>query len=165
MPRTKAESAPALPDFSKLTPDQLLAEHFRLDDWVAGENKRFGEHLAPTKASMEAIKNELHARLNALGGGDKANISTGAGTAYLSNIMNVSVTPEGAGWVDPQTGIVSTGREALIDFALANWDEIGNELLMVQAQKDAVKRYLEEKGSPPPGLKVGWIQRVNVRRG
>lgn len=164
MPRKAAEPAAQLPDFSKLTPDQLLTEHFRLDDWVAAENKRFGEHLAPTKASMEAIKNELHARLNALGGGDKANISTGAGTAYLSNIMNVSVTPEGAPWADPETGVVSTGREALIDFALANWETIGNEILMVQAQKDAVKRWLEEKGQPPPGIKVGWLQRVNLRR-
>lgn len=142
---------------------ELISEYFRLDEWVKAENKRFAEHMKPCKDRMEAITSKLHEKLIALGGGDKANISTDAGTAYISNILNVAIDPDAEKFT--LDGRESAGREALLDFALANWDEIGSELLLVQPQKDAVKRWMEEHdGRPPPGLRVSWFARMNLRR-
>lgn len=158
-----AMAAAANPLASK-TADELVARHLFLKDWMAAESKRFAEYLAPHKAEMEAIDNQLHGMLNALGGGDKAMLSSDAGTAYLSTLMNVSVSPDGAPYTKPGAE-TQTGREALLDFALDNWDEIGNELLLFQAQKDAVRRWMDEHdGQPPPGLKISYFTRVNVRR-
>ena len=164
---TWANSTPTKPAVDQIldeSPQALISEYFRLDDWLKNENKRFADHMKPTKDRMEAITNKLHEKLVALGGDDKANISTDAGTAYISTILNVAVDPEAEKYVDPQDGHESTGREALIDFALANWSEY-NDLLLVQPAKDAVRRHMEEHdGRPPPGIRIGWFKRVNLRR-
>jgi hypothetical protein len=148
----------------KPTAEELITEHFDLQDKIKEANKRVAELLAPHKARLEAIDAELHAMLNALGTGDKANLSTDAGTAYLSHLMNVSVDPEAPAYTNA-SGENQVGRMALIDFALENWNEIGADLLLVQPQKDAVRKWMDDhNGQPPPGLKVGWFTRVNVRR-
>lgn len=147
-----------------LTPDQLIKLHFQLDDWQKAETDRFNKFMEPTKKRMEEVKSRLHAMLTAMGSGDKAQISTDAGTAYISNLMNVSVSEDAQPFVDPQTGEKATGRMALLDFALAHWQEYP-DLLMVSPHKDSVKKHMEEHdGLPPPGIKVGWFQQVNVRR-
>ena len=142
-----------------MSAEQLIAEHFSLQDKIKEANKKVAEYLAPYKARLEQIDGELLSLLNSLGGGDKANISTDVGTCYLSHILNVGIDTEGPKYND------QVGRMALLDYCLDNWDEIGAEMLLVQPQKDAVKRYLDEhNGEPPPGLRVGWFTRVNVRR-
>ena len=139
--------------------EQLIAEHFSLEDKIKEANKKVAEYLAPYKARLEQIDGELLSLLNSLGGGEKANISTDVGTAYLSHILNVGIDTEGPKYND------QVGRMALLDYCLDNWNEIGAELLLVQPQKDAVKRYMDEHdGAPPPGLKTSWFTRVNVRR-
>jgi hypothetical protein len=148
----------------KATAEELIAEHFDLQDKIKEANKRVAELLEPHKARLEAIDAELHAMLNALGTGDKANLSTDAGTAYLSHLLNVSVDPDALAYTNA-SGENQVGRMALLDFALENWNEIGADLLLVQPQKDAVRKWMDEhNGQPPPGLKVGWFTRVNVRR-
>jgi len=149
---------------SEETADELIKLHLSLKDYIAGETKRLAEFLAPHKARLEEIDNKLFAKLKELGTGDRANLATDSGTAYISNLMNVSISPEGAPYT-PEQGEARVGREALLDFALDHWDEIGNELLMFQPQKDAVKRWMEtHDGQPPPGIKIGWFQKVNVNR-
>jgi hypothetical protein len=146
------------------TAEDLINEHFLIQDRIKEANKRVAELLAPHKARLEAIDAELHAMLNALGTGDKANLSTDAGTAYLSHLLNVSVDPEAPAYTN-YAGENQVGRMALLDFALENWNEIGADLLLVQPQKDAVRKWMDEhNGQPPPGLKIGWFTRVNVRR-
>jgi hypothetical protein len=147
----------------KLSAELLIKEHLELKDWLADANKRFAEFLAPKKARLEQIDGLLLEKLNAETDGDRKSISTDAGTCYVSNILNVGIDPEGEPYVN-EGGESQVGRMALLDFALENWADIGADLLLVQPQKDAVKRYLEENGRPPPGLKVGWFTRVNVRR-
>ena len=166
MPRAKpAEPQQPMIDFSTMTADQLIAEHIRLKDYVAEKNKQFNEWLKPTKDKMEAVDSALLAKLNALGGGEKAMLSSDSGTAYISNIMNVSLSEDAQPFVNSETGEQQTGKMAFLDFALANWDQFGNEALLVSAQKDAIKTYMEEhQGLPPPGVKIGWFSRVNVRR-
>ena len=147
------------------TAEELITEFLSLKDWMAAEAKRFNEHMSPYKARSEAIENELLAMLNALGGDGKAMLSSDAGTAYKSTIMDVSISPEGIGYCPRDSNEQKTGREALLDFALDNWDEIGNELLLFKAQKDAVKKYMEEHdGLPPPGLVINYFTRCNIRR-
>jgi hypothetical protein len=141
-----------------MTAESLIAERVDIDDKLKAASKKFAEYCAPWKARIEAIDIELMTILNAMGD-DKASISTDAGTAYKSHLLNVSIDPEGEKYGE------QVGRMALLDFALDNWATIGADLLLVQAQKDAVKAYMEaHDGKPPPGLKIGWFTRVNVRR-
>ncbi len=129
------------------TAADLIAEHTKLDDWCAAETKRFGEHLAPHKKRMDAIKATLLEMLNE----QKTNsMSTDNGTAYISTITTPKV-------ID---------RDKYLDFVNENWDDIGNELLQVGApQKDALKQYLEDhQNQPPPGIDVSYFNRLNIRR-
>ncbi len=147
-----------------MTAEQLIAERFALDDKIKAATKILTAHVAPLKSRMEEIDVELMGLLNQMGD-DKASISTDVGTAYKSHLLNVSIDPEGAPYVNA-AGEEQVGRMALLDWALENWDEGGADLLLVQAQKDAVKNYMEShEGKPPPGLKTAWFTRVNVRRG
>jgi len=148
----------------KATAEELITEHFDLQDKIKEANKRVAELLAPHKARLEAIDAELHAMLNALGTGDKANLSTDAGTAYISNLLNVGIDPDSESYVNSE-GEKQIGRMALLDWALENWATYGADILMVQAQKDTVRRYMEDhEGRPPPGLKISWFRKVNIRR-
>ncbi len=145
-----------------MTAEQLIAERFAIDDKIKAAAKLLADHVAPFKARMEEIDVELMTLLNQMGD-DKASISTDIGTAYKSHLLNVSMDAEKVYWNASGEGQV--GRMALLDFALEHWDEIGSDLLLVQPQKDAVKRWMDDhNGQPPPGLKISWFTRVNVRR-
>lgn len=164
------EQAPIEPNFQTDSDEQLVQRFIALDDWVKSEKKRFDNFMEGHKQTLEVIRNEFLRRLNER---KSDSTKTEHGTAYKTNILNVSVSAEeGAPYVRQVAGengemvpMESTGREALLDFALDNWDAIGSDLLMVDAQKDAVKRWLDEhEGVPPPGLKIGWFTKVNIRR-
>jgi hypothetical protein len=128
------------------TPADLIKDRIQLDAWLKHERKRLEEYFAPVAKQIEDIDNKLLGMLNE----QKCDsFKTEHGTAYKSNILNVKVE----------------NRDALIDYAMDNWDEIGNELLMVSAQKDAVKNYMDaHDGKTPPGLSTSWFTRVNIRR-
>lgn len=149
---------------TELSAELLIAEHFKLQDKIKEATKLFTAYLAPTKARLEEIDAQLLQLLNSLTTGDKKSISTDLGTAYVSNLLNVSIDPEAEPYLNAG-GESQVGRMALLDFALENWEDIGADLLLVSPQKDAVKRWLDEHGKPPPGLKISHFARVNVRRG
>jgi len=164
MPRTKKQPEIATQEdvrpLISETAEQLIVEHNKLDEFIKAESKRFGEFLKPHKDRLEAIGNDLLALSN-LQKWDS--IRTDAGTAYRSTLLNVSVSPEGLPYQTDKGA--SVGREALLDFALDHWDDIGNDLLLVSPQKDAVKKFMEANdGKPPPGCKVGWFTRINIRK-
>ena len=148
-----------------MTPAELIEEHIRLDDYLKSEAKRFNAFMAPSKQRMEAIENELLAALNEMTKNSspedqaKASFSCNAGTAYKSNILNIKLDPEGT---EEYSG--ETGRDAFLSYVLDNWETFGNEMLLFQPQKDAVKKHIEESGRPPPGVKTSWYTRVNIRR-
>ena len=134
----------------------LVARYLSIRDWLDAESKRFVVHCAPLKAQMEAIENEFLKRLNDRG---QDASPTEHGTAYKSVLLNVSLSPEGRPYGQ------LNGREAFLDYCLDNWEGYGNEALLFSAQKDAVKRYMEEhEGNPPPGVKTAFHTRINVRR-
>ena len=166
MARPKKQPVPEQAAAVDQTAEQLIAEHNKLDDWLKAETKRFGEFLKPHKERLEEIGNQLLALSN-LQKWDS--IRTDAGTAYRSTLLNAAVSPEGLPYTSPgPDGVLKgpvVGREALIDFALDNWEDIGNDLLLVSPQKDAVKRWMEaHDGQPPPGVKTGFFTRINIRR-
>jgi hypothetical protein len=38
-------------------------------------------------------------------------------------------------------------------------------MLLASIQKEATRQYMQDHaGAPPPGVTIGWFQRVNVRR-
>ncbi len=159
MPRPKKQEVVETP--VDQTAEQLIAEHNKLDDWIKAETKRFGDFLKPHKERLEAIGNQLLALSNTQ---KWEQIRTDAGTAYRSTLLNISVSPEGAKYTNSE-GQEVIGREALLDFALDNWNDIGNDLLLVSAQKDSVKKYMEaNEGKPPPGITTQWWTRINIRR-
>ena len=132
---------------SNKTADELVAEHFAIDDYIASETKRFAEHLKPHRERDEEIKNALLAILNE----QKAtNIKTEHGTAYTSTI----VTPK----------IVD--RDAYLKVVLANWLDFGGEMLQLGApQKTAVEQYQQtHEGHLPPGVETSAFTRINIRR-
>ena len=145
---------------TEATAEQLITEHNKIEAFVKAETKRFSDFVAPHKTRLEEIGNQLLALSNTQ---KWDSIRTDAGTAYRSTLLNVSVSPDALPY-DTEKG-ASVGREALLDFALDHWDDIGNDLLLVSPQKDAVKKYMESnEGKPPPGVKTSWFTRINIRK-
>jgi hypothetical protein len=128
-------------------PHDLIVEHFKLEDWLEAESKRFAEHIKPVKARMEAIKQTLLAMAieQKVDG-----FPTEAGTAYKSTIMNPSIE----------------SRETYLDFVLDNWEACGNEMLQLRAPNvDSVRNYMQDHdGDLPPGVKTANLVRMNIRR-
>lgn len=144
------------------TANDLIAEDIKIDDFCKQQVKAFGEFLKPHKARQEEIQNLLLALLNQQ---QVDSIKGDAGTCYKSNILNVGMDPEGTDpYVPHEGGQPRVGREAFLDFSLDNWETFGQDGLMFSAQKDAVKKYIEEHGKPPPGIKISYFTRVNIRR-
>lgn len=129
-----------------ITPADLIQKYISVRDHIAAENKRYSEYIAPYNKEMDDIGNQLLAMLNEQ---KCENFKTEFGTAYKSTLMNAKVAD----------------RDKFIDFAFDNWDAIGNELLIVSAQKDAIRQHMEgNNGQPPPGVEVGFFTRVNIRK-
>lgn len=171
MPKKKVELQEIIPAVSAAlnteepkppTDEALMERYFQLKDWLAGEDTRYKAYVGPFKEEMDGIETEFLTRLNARGADAS---KTDNGTAYKSTLLNVSVSPEGLPYKAIDREAPMTGREALLEFCLDRWEEIGSDLLQVGAQKDAVKKWMEESGgNPPPGVKTSFFTRVNIRR-
>jgi hypothetical protein len=123
----------------------LITEYLRLKDHVSAETKRFDDFIEPFKTRQQAIGDELLSLMNELG---TNNFATDAGTAYKSTLLNVKLAD----------------RDAFLDHCMDQWDDGGSDMLLVQAQKDAVKGYLEAHKANPPGVETSQFTRVNVRK-
>jgi len=153
MPRKKAEAEvpaeaaqPQPPAIIADTDENMVARYLALKAWIEGEKKRFDAYLEPHKGEMDAIEGEFLKRFNERG---QDASPTEHGTAYKSVLMNVKITD----------------RDKLLDLCLDNWAEIGGDMLIISAQKDAVKSWMEShEGHPPTGVEVSHFTRVNVRR-
>ena len=142
------------------TADDLIQEYFRNDDFITSENKRFAEHMKPFNDRQEAIKAQLQEKMNADG---LENIKSEHGTAYKSRILNTKIDADAEPYTNGDGNLVR-GREAVLDFCIDHWGEIGNEMLQIGVTKDAVKLYMEQHGKAPPGVSTSVFTRVNIRR-
>lgn len=137
------------------SPAALIAEIIALDDWIDAQQKRFDEHVKPSREKIEALKNQLQDRLLVLneaksGEYPKASIATGAGTAYLSTIITPSIEGD---------------KTRFLDWVIENWDERGAMLQIGAPQKTALQEWQDEhQGQLPPFVKTSVMTRVNIRR-
>jgi hypothetical protein len=131
------------------TPDDLVAEYVQLDAYVDKETKRFSDHIKPTKARMEAIKNELLAMMIE----QKTDFKTEHGTAYRSTITTPKIE----------------NKDVFLDWVLEDWDNRGALLQIGAPQIDAFRDYVDARRAEqattitPPGTTVSYFTRVNIR--
>jgi hypothetical protein len=128
-----------------ITDAMLVEKYLELKASVASRSETFDAEIKPFKDGMATIENEFLRRLDERGAD---NTKTEHGTAYKSTLMNVKV-------VD---------RDALLKYATTYWEQGGGDMLIVSAQKDAVKAYIEANKVEPPGVETSQYVRVNIRR-
>ena len=87
---------------------------------------------------------ELMKRLTA-GCGKKS--ATDAGTAYLSDHLNIKVV----------------NRDALLDWCKDHWDNGGGALVVIKPPVDAVREYFSMYEGDPPGVETTTHTRCNIR--
>lgn len=150
----------------KIAPATLIKEFLTLKAHAESEGKRFGEYIKPTTDRMNLIKASLHARALA---GKVNGFPTDEGTAYLSEIVSHKIDPESQ--YKTADGRISTGRDALLDWMLDNWDEYGSEGCQLNVSKAIVEKWMEnttdeehKDGVPPPGLKIEKFKQLNIKR-
>lgn len=147
-------------DFSKVKPAELIAEFHQLKSHSEAQQKAFSDYMKPTNERMEQIRQLLHGK--AVHDGVNS-FSTDNGTAYLSRIVTHKIDPD-ASYTNVE-GRVSTGRDAVLDWLLDNWDDYGSEGLQLNVSKDVVEKWtLDHEGNPPPGLKMDVLVRCNIKR-
>ena len=139
----------------------LIARHNQLDDFKKEQAKKFAEFMKPVNEELGKIEDQLLVILTR----QKAdNIACDAGTAYKSTLLKMDIDVDAESYTDGE-GNVYKGTEALLYYALDNPDTFGQDGLLIKPQMDAVKRHLDaHEGKPPPGVKIDWWTRVNVRR-
>ena len=183
-PRKKPQADPAQTDIEQAiaeTPplvdptwkaDALIKRELELSDYVAAQTKAFGEFCKPFREEIDAIRGRLLAMLIEQ---KTDSFKTEFGTAYKSEIMNQKLDVAAPPYIEApaytEDGITVpartyTGREALLYWALDNWDKYGNEGLTVGVPIATVKQVMEDTGGhPPPGITVSFFTRVNIKRG
>jgi hypothetical protein len=163
--RAKRKPEPAQIDLEEaiaatFDPAALIREYHELDAHIDLQTKAFGEYLKPTRTRIEEIRSTLHAKALE----QKVNgFPTDEGTAYLSVITSHKIDSESA--YTNAEGRVSTGRDAVLDWALDNWDDYGSEGVTINVLKAVVDRWREEHDNkPPPGLKLDTMVRLNIKK-
>lgn len=132
-----------LVDDPQVTAEALVDRYLELTTYLEAQTKLLSSLLS--KNSLEAIRSRLLELMNKVG---SDSLKCDSGTAYKSRSLQGKVT----------------AREAYLDWCLDHWPDGGGDMLQVGApQVDALKRYLEENGGPPPGVETSTFVRVNVR--
>ena len=122
---------------------ELIAKHNELLTYVEAEQAKFDEQMKPVQDGIGAIKGAILAELQAQG---VQNFKTDDGTAYQSTTMNVKVD----------------NRADFLQFVQngSKWD-----MVQVGVLKEPVKDWLDtHDGVPPPGVKVDFFTKCNIRR-
>jgi hypothetical protein len=128
---------------NQFTDEQLIAKHFELEAVLKRREEDREKEDKPFKDAVTTIKAVLQQRLIERGANHTA---TDAGTAYLSDILNVKVVNRSA-------------------FLLYVYMQGGDDMLLASAQKDAVKTYMQmHDGQNPPGVETSVFTKINIRR-
>ena len=137
---------PLPPKPLEMPDDQLIKKYLQLRAFKKAIEEKHELELKPYKDGMELIKNLMLGRLNKRG---SKNSATPEGTAYKSETITWKVVK----------------REEFIGFVMNQWDQWG-DMMMVAAQADAVKRWLEhyEGDVAIPGVELESRINCNIRR-
>lgn len=103
---------------------------------------RHKDELAPLNQALDALEDLFQKSLDASG---LEQLKTGAGTAYKSTLASVK----------------TADKEAFLDWVKQNdaW-----HLLDIRAAKTACEDFVEQTGSPPPGVSISHHLKINVRK-
>lgn len=124
--------------------DLVIAGVIALRDQIDAKKQEHKEQLAPLNQKMEKLEAYLQLQLTTLG--TTSFTAKGTGTAYLQNVVGVTVED----W----------------DATLAFIKEHGMwELLERRVSKTVVQEYMESTKEIPPGVNVRQETEVRVRRG
>lgn len=123
---------------------EMIQQFIKLRDYVEAQTKAFEETMKPYKAGMAAIEAAVSQQIIELGG---ESIKTEHGTAYRTTVMSAKV-------VD---------RETFFQFIVDDWGE-RSAFLTSAISKDALKDYIEQNNSKPPGIDIATIHKTNFRR-
>lgn len=124
--------------------DQVITAVITLRDLIDAAKTKHKEELAPMNLKMEKLEAFLQLELTKQGATSFA--AKGIGTAYLQNVVGVTVED----W------------EATLSFIKDNelWP-----LLERRVSKTVVQEFMESTGNVPPGVNVRTEVEVRVRRG
>jgi hypothetical protein len=125
----------------------LMTQYNKISRFIFEKEQSLKAELEKPNMGLEAIKAELMKRLIERGAD---NVKTEAGTAYLSDHLNVKVV----------------NRDALLAFAQKNWDNGGGALVVIKPPVDAVRDYMAmHEDKLPPGIETSTFTRINIRGG
>lgn len=126
-----------------MTPADMIANFLKLRDRIAEMEKQHEEKLKPFKELRNRLEGMILDHLNQSG---LDNIKSDAGIAFRSVLTSAKVDDWGV------------ALDYIRSYEL--WD-----LLEARVNKTAVLSIIEETGRTIPGVTVGQIARLNVRRG
>jgi hypothetical protein len=133
---------PVLPGEETAKFERYIAAYVKLRDQLNDAAKAFEETQKSDRELMDMLTAWLTNRLEAVGA---ASVKTKAGTAYTTTRYTASLA-------DPK---------AFMDFIIANNKF---DLMDRKANGPAVRDFVEETGSLPPGANLSAIRTVGVRR-
>ena len=140
--------APDMEQFGSLAEigdDVLISLHLDLRCKDERLTEDFKKAVAPIHKAQQAIEAVLYSRLVQRG---SKNTSTERGTAYRIRQLTVKCLD----------------KMGYLRFCFGNPDE-GANLLTANVSKDALTSFLERHNDqPPPGISVGYIETVQIRR-
>jgi hypothetical protein len=120
----------------------LIAKHNELMAFLEGEAEAFDKTMKPYREGIEAIKGAILGMLQEQG---VQNFKTDHGTAYQVTIMSAKV--------DNRVDFLNHVKQGA-------WD-----MLDARALKEPVKDWLDaHNGVPPPGVKIDFVTKCNIRR-
>jgi hypothetical protein len=125
------------------TPHQLIEQYIKLRNTKKAIVAEHDAVVAKYDVALEAIENEIFGQMNAQG---VKQLKSDAGTAFQATTLHVRL-------VD---------RQAVNHFALDNNGGFG--IFTNAVSKDFVKDWIEQKGSPPPGVEPTYITKVQIRK-
>ena len=153
----------------QFTPDQVVQIYFADKLAVEAMAKRHAEEMAPLQKRMELAKAWM---LKYLQDNNLENAKTELGLFYKSQVMSVTVDPEG-GWEALLRHILASAMPRALDVIEAGGDDASAVAALLQdpalalinrsVNKTAFKEALDQ-GTAVPGVKVQNIVQLNVRR-
>lgn len=133
----------ALAQFDKFTDEQIVANYLRARRNCEDINAECEAKLAPIKSAMEVLEQVMLKRLN----DRKANnTKTAVGTAYKTIAVSATMGD----------------RDLFLNYVR---DHGAWSLLTNHVSKEEVKAVMELTGSPPPGVNVTVVTKVNFKKG
>jgi len=127
---------------STMTPAQKVAAYIKLRDYKKAAEEEFKNSMKRTNDAMEKLEGDLLSYLNESG-------------------ANSLACDEGTVYKNVQTTATVENREAFREYVSAHdlW-----EAMDIRANKTFVKEFMEQNGTPLPGVKVTQLATVGVRR-